>query len=191
MIARFALATELFDRIHRWVDLPPQSSFRFLKIRNNFVEPDVANHQEIDVTRSVVLVPGDRTVDKRQADAICQGQQRFLDHVVNPHRFGENALKLAKDRAIVIRLVVNLVPATDSAHNSGVRQLLEFPLCSSNRSACLSDQIPQIEFLIGTSVEEHENCSSCLSKEDMRESGGRRYCTHFGYNCILFEYNQH
>src|SRR5712692_9614903 len=187
MILRFALGAKLFDRIYRWVDLSAQSFFRFTKTRNTFVQPDVANHQEVDVTRRLLLVPSDRTVDKRQLNAICQREQRFLHHVVNTHGLSENALKLWKDRVVVIRLVVDLAPAANSIHYSGVRQLLEFPLRSSKRSARLSDQIPQIEFLIGTSVEEPENCSSCLSEEDVRQTGLSWCCTHSGYNCTLFE----
>jgi len=168
MIFRFALGAKFFDLIYRWVDLPAQSFFRFTKTRNNFVEPDVANHEEVDVTRSLFLVPSDRSVDNRQLNAICQREQRFLHHIVSSHGLGENALKLEKDWVAGIRLVVDLAPAANSIHYPGVRQLLEFPLRSSKRSACLSDQITQIEFLIGMSVEEHENGSSCLSEEDVR-----------------------
>src|SRR5712692_8863347 len=191
MIFRFALGPKLFDRIYRWVDLPSKSFLRFTKTRNNFVEPDFANHQEVDVTRCLLLVPSDRTVDKGQLNAICQREQRFLHHVVNSHGLSENALKLGKDRVVGIRLEVDLAPAADSIHYPGVRQLLEFPLRSSKRSACFSDQITQIEFLIGTSVEEHENGSSCLSEEDVRQSGLWWCCTHSRYNCTLFEYNWH
>jgi hypothetical protein len=66
----------------------------------------------------------------------------ILEHAVNSHGLGQNTLALPKDRVVRICLIIDLVGATDSTDNPGVRQLLQFPLRRSQRSFGLSDQIP-------------------------------------------------
>ena len=71
---------------------------------------------------------------------------------MNSHGLGQNTLAFLKDRVVRICLIVDLAPPADSTDNPGVRQLLQFPLRRSLRSFGLSDQIPEIEFLVGTSI---------------------------------------
>jgi hypothetical protein len=67
MILRFQFGPKLFDRIHCWIDLSGERFFRFTKTRNNLVESNVANHQEIDVTRSLFLGSVPIPVEKLKA----------------------------------------------------------------------------------------------------------------------------
>lgn len=111
---------------------------------------------------------------------------RLQDHIANPRGLGQNALEFGKNRIGRIRLVVNVVSPSHPQHQSRICQLLQFPLGGPQGSFRPSYQIPQIELFFGVTIEESKNSPARIAKEKLSETGG---CTHFSYDCILFEYS--
>jgi hypothetical protein len=97
-----------------------------------------------------------------------------MQNVSYSGRFRENALQLAKNGVLAIRLVVDLMTTANALDEPGLTQLSEFTLGSPYTRSGAARDLAKIELLVRVTEEKGENRPSALAEKDLRKYIDRR-----------------
>src|SRR6267142_5606765 len=112
------LLPKLSRTAHRWVDLPTQLRLNLSQCRNHIGETYLAHDHQIHVARRLFLASCNRAVHERKLNPILKRSQRFVKNVSYSRRLRQDALELDENGILTIRLVVDLIAATNSMEES-------------------------------------------------------------------------
>lgn len=91
------LAAELVRRVHHWIDLASQYPVRLGKDIHNLAECHVADDEQVNVAVALEFVPGGRTKNERNANALGEGGQSPADHAYSSRGLHEQGLQFAEN----------------------------------------------------------------------------------------------
>lgn len=135
------LGPEFVQGVHGWIDVPSQPLLSASQRRHNVPERCITDDEQVDVARGFELTTGRGPEHERHEHALAEGRQRLTQQVGQSGRLGKQALKLPKDRRLLIGPEVHLPPLYGSMQQPGPRQLLQFPLRGAERGTRISDDL--------------------------------------------------
>jgi hypothetical protein len=114
-----------------------------------------------------------RTVDQRNLDSVAEGRQRRLQNVGHPGRLNNQGLEFCEHGTFRIGLEVDLLTLDSAPNDSRCRQGLQFPLNGAVTASRHSHYLTEVEPLVRMAIQQAQNRSSVLGKEDF----GQRTCS--------------
>lgn len=118
MMAQGQFLRNLFRRIDRRIHRAEKRFVRILERRSNVCKPNVADNHEVDIACRVLVMAGERAIDKCNFDTVLQRLQSLRENVSKPDGPEDEPLKVAENRALRLGRVIRSVSVVTSAKNS-------------------------------------------------------------------------
>jgi len=144
-------ARELIHRVDGCVHFAPEPFTQLPQRQGQIGKARPTHDHEIDVAGGELLAAGDRTVDEGEQDSAGHGRERLAHDIRQPCGLCHQSLELRQDRAVGVRLVIDVLALTPSQQDSGLDQVHELTLktrlrqLQSAREFARIPRVPRLE----------------------------------------------
>lgn len=142
-------SAELSHGVNDRVDVSSDSLLCGSRGIDDVCERHVADHQQVDITRTTQIVARGRAEDERDLDPSGEGDERIAEQVHDPEGLDHEPPQLGEDRASAVRLKIDLTSTHGPQQQVAAGEQLELALDRTRCTTGAAQDLSRVERLVG------------------------------------------